>query len=279
MDRMGRRLVHFTMLCAFVVGVGIAAAADLQDRTRRAYDEYAERATRMFVDRARDGASGAASGERSRSATIVVRPAREDGILSVPSGLVHHWSGTTFIDGVTLQDALDVSYEYDAYHTIYTPVVSSKLLGRDRDTYRVLLRIKGSGGGLSAILDVTSRVQYFYPDDHRVYSISTSEDIREITHAGTPAESSRPPGRDSGYLWRAATFNSLIAFDEGVFAETETLGLSRSFPPMLGWFIEPIAKRLGRESVRKSLQEFSQAVKARATSRVRGSHNARGPAT
>ena len=267
------------MLCAFVVGVGIAAAADLQDRTRRAYDEYAERATRMFVDRARDGASCAASGERSRSATIVVRPAREDGILSVPSGLVHHWSGTTFIDGVTLQDALDVSYEYDAYHTIYTPVVSSKLLGRDRDTYRVLLRIKGSGGGLSAILDVTSRVQYFYPDDHRVYSISTSEDIREITHAGTPAESSRPPGRDSGYLWRAATFNSLFAIDDGVFAETETLGLSRSFPPMLGWFIEPIAKRLGRESVRKSLQEFSQAVKARATSRVRGSHDARGPGT
>jgi hypothetical protein len=148
--------------------------------------------------------------------------------------------------------------------------VASKLLGRDGDTYRVLLRIKGSGGGLSAILDVTSRVQYFYPYDRRVYSISTSEDIREITHAGTPSESSRPAGHDSGYLWRAATFNNLIATDEGVFCETETLGLSRSFPPMFGWFIEPIAKRLGRESVHKSLQEFSQAVKARATSRVRG---------
>jgi uncharacterized protein with GYD domain len=84
-------------------------------------------------------------------------------------------------------------------------------------------------------------VQYFYPDDRRVYSISTSEDIREITHAGTPSESSRPAGHDSGYLWRAATFNNLIATDEGVFCETETLGLSRSFPTMLGWFIEPIA--------------------------------------
>jgi hypothetical protein len=131
MDRMGRRLVHFTILCAFVVGVGIAAAADLQDRTRRAYDEYAERATRVFVDHARDGASGAASSEPSRSVTIDVRPAREDGILSVPSGLVHHWAGSTFISGVTLQDALDVSFEYGAYHKIYTPVVASKLLGRD----------------------------------------------------------------------------------------------------------------------------------------------------
>ncbi|HEY9467035.1 MAG TPA: hypothetical protein VIR54_28265 [Vicinamibacterales bacterium] len=264
---MGRRLVHLTMLCAFVVGVGMAAAAELQDRTRRAYEEYAARATQLFVDRARDGASGNATGEPSRSAIASVRPAREDGILSIPGGLIHHWTGSMFISGVTLQDALDVSFEYDAYHTIYTPVVASRLLGRDGDTFRVLLRIKGSGGGLSATLDVTSRVQYFYPADGRVYSISSSEDIREITHPGTPAEGSRPAGHDSGYLWRAATFNSLLAVDSGVFAETETLGLSRGFPPMLGWFIEPIAKRLGRESVRKSLQEFSAAVKARAKAR------------
>src|SRR5262245_16012423 len=264
---MARRSVRLTLAGVFIVGVGIAAAADLQDQTRRAYEEYAARATRSFVDRARDGASGGGSHELPRGGTLVVRPAREDGILSVPSGLVHHWSGSTFIAGVTLQDALDVSYGYDAYNSVYMQVLSSKLLSREGDTYRVLLRIKGSGGGLSATLDVTSRVQYVFPDDHRVYSISTSEDIREIIHAGTPAESSRPAGYDSGYLWRAATFNNLVATDEGVFAETETLGLSRAFPAMLGWFIEPIAKRLGRESLQKSLVEFSQAVKARARAR------------
>jgi hypothetical protein len=137
---------------------------------------------------------------------------------------------------------------------------------------RVAVHVYTQDADLSAederlALDVASRVQYFYPADGRVYSISSSEDIREITHPGTPAEGSRPAGHDSGYLWRAATFNSLLAVDGGVFAETETLGLSRSFPPMLGWFIEPIAKRLGRESVRKSLQEFSAAVKARAKAR------------
>ena len=36
--------------------------------------------------------------------------------------------------------------------------------------------------------------------------------------------------------------------------EMETIGLSRSFPPMLGWFIEPIARRLGRKSVELSLR-------------------------
>jgi len=260
---MSCRSISLTIVCALVASTGIAAAADLQDQTRRAYDEYARRATRMFVDRARDGA-GSGSHELPRGGTLMVRPAREDGILSVPSGLVHHWTGSTFIPGVTLQDALDVSYEYDGYNSIYMEVLSSRLLSHEGDTYRVLLRVKGSGGGWSATLDVTSRIQYFFPEEGHVYSIATSEDIREVTHAGTPAESSRPAGHDSGYLWRAATFNNLVATDEGVFAETETLGLSRGFPPMLGWFIEPIAKRLGRESVQKSLVEFSQAVKARA---------------
>ena len=42
----------------------------------------------------------------------------------------------------------------------------------------------------------------------------------------------------------------------------ETLGLSRGFPPLLQWFIEPVARRLGRRSVELSLQEFHSAVKA-----------------
>jgi hypothetical protein len=45
----------------------------------------------------------------------------------------------------------------------------------------------------------------------------------------------------------------------------ETLGLSRSFPPFLGWFIEPIARRLGRKSIERSLEEFIAAVRNKTT--------------
>jgi len=41
----------------------------------------------------------------------------------------------------------------------------------------------------------------------------------------------------------------------------ETLGLSRGFPPFLGWFIEPIARRLGRKSIERSLEQFIAAVR------------------
>jgi hypothetical protein len=37
--------------------------------------------------------------------------------------------------------------------------------------------------------------------------------------------------------------------------------LSRRFPAMLGWVIEPIARRLGRKSVETFLREFRDALR------------------
>jgi hypothetical protein len=243
-----------------------AAAADLQENTARAYDRYLEQARRTFLERVGGGiaAPDGANARRAapRDAEVKAGPAAEDGIIAVPGGLVHHWIGSTLIADATLQDALTVSSSYDEYHTVYKPVVASMLLGREGNTYRVVLRIKESGAGLTAILDVTTRVQYSYPDSRSAYSISTSEEIRELRHAGTTKEFSLSPGHDSGYLWRAATFTSFLAQDRGVLVEMEVIGLSRRFPPLLGWIIEPIARRLGRRSVEHSLQEFSKAVRA-----------------
>jgi len=110
---------------------------------------------------------------------------------------------------------------------------------------------------------VTSRVQYFQPDSRSVYSISNSEEIRELRDAGTAKERQLSPGHDSGYLWRAAAFTHMVERDGGVFVEMETIGLSRGFPTLLSWIIEPIARRVGRSSVERSLQEFSAAVRKR----------------
>ena len=156
-----------------------------------------------------------------------------------------------------------MSYAYDDYHAYYRPVIASRLLTRDGDTYRALLRLRESAGGMTAVLDVTTRVQYFRPDQASAYSMSTSEEIREVKDPGSPGETHLPAGRDSGYLWRAVTLTRLIQRGNGVSVEMETLGLSRGFPPLLGWIIEPIARRIGRKSVELSLQEFRAAVRDR----------------
>jgi hypothetical protein len=243
-----------------------APAADLQEHTARAYDSYLKQARRAFVQRiggvVADGPTG--RGASLRDAEVMAGPAGEDGIIAVPGGLVHHWAGSTFIAGASLQDVLAVSYAYDEYRAVYKPIIASRLLGREGNTYRVLLRIRESGAGLSAILDVTSRVQYFYPHSRSVYSTSASDEIREIRNAGRTNEHSLSPGHDSGYLWRAATFTHFLQRDSGVLIEMEAIGLSRGYPALLAWIIEPVARRLGRSSVEQSLQEFGKAARARA---------------
>ena len=176
---------------------------------------------------------------------------------------MHHWTGATFINHATLADALAISSAYENYPAVYRPVISSRLLGRDGDTYHVQLRIKEGAAGVSAVLQVRSSVKFFFPSGTTAYSISTSDEIREVKDAGETTEQLLPAGQGSGYLWRAATMSRLIERDGGVAVEMETIGLSRAFPRMLAWIIEPIARRLGRKSVELSLQEFATAVRAR----------------
>ena len=230
--------------------------AELEPASTAAYDRYIADATKVFLEERRSPGA-------PRDGEVTVRPARQDGIVSVPGGLVHHWTGATFIDRVTLADALAISSAYENYHAVYRAITSSRLLGRDGDTYHVQLRIKEGAAGVSAVLQVRASVKFFFPSSTTAYSISTSDEIREVKDAGETTEQMLPAGQGSGYLWRAATLSRLIERDGGVAVEMETIGLSRAFPRMLAWIIEPIARRLGRKSVELSLQEFASAVRAR----------------
>ena len=244
-------------LLVLLASVPLAAAAELTSRTILAYDTYLKQAQDAFLARVTKDHGAAPTGDGVPHA----RPVQEDGIISVPGGLIHHWVGAAFIPRATLQRTLDVSQAYGAYSTIYQEVIGSKLVGREDDVYRVLIRIKESEAGIGAVLDIHSTVRYVRPTDRLVYSISTADQIREVTNAGQANERLLPAGGDSGYLWRASSFTIFAERNSGVYVETETIGLSRTFPPLLGWFIEPIARRLGRKSVERSLEEFIAAVR------------------
>jgi hypothetical protein len=233
------------------------AGAELEPRTSAAFDAYLQQARRAFVSRDRSAA-------RLPEADVVsAHPARDDGIVSAPGGLIHHWAGTVFARGVTLRSALDVSTGFPAYSSVYKRVVSARVVAKDGDEYHVLMRVQEAEGGISAVLDIRSTVEYRYPTPRSAVVVSTAEEIREVKNAGRPDESLLPAGRDSGYLWRAATFTYFREEATGLYIETETLGLSRGFPPLLGWIIEPIARRVGRRSVATTLQELVAAVRTK----------------
>ena len=252
-------IIRLTLACGLAVlsvTATPAAAADLQPRTAQAFDKYADEMARDFVSRAQKNSTTA----RRCDGVIIARAGNGDGILNVPDGLLHHWLALAFVRGATLKDVEQVARDYSTYPKVYKAVVSSKVLSQQGDTYRVFLRLK-EDAGLTAVLDVRSAVEYRTQRDLTITAISKSEEIRQVENYGKRNESQLPVGKDSGYLWRAHTFTQFVAEKEGVFIVMETLGLSRQFPPLTGWIIEPIARRIGRKSVEGSLDEFLTAIR------------------
>ena len=257
--------VRRTVCAGIVVGLAgllgltpsAAALADLQPRSAQAYDAYAEQATRDFLARARKDAAT----QRRCDGVLLVRAGSGDGILTVPSGLIHHWVGVAFVRGARMREADVVARDYPAYSKFYKNVVSSRVISQKGDSYQVLIRLKEGEAGINAVLDVRSVVDYRSQADGSITAMSKSEEIREVENAGRRDEKILPAGRDSGYLWRAHTFTRFIGGEDGVLIVMETLGLSRRFPLGFGWIIEPVARRLGRKSVEGSLDEFAAAIR------------------
>jgi hypothetical protein len=238
-----------------------AAGVALDQSAIDAYNALAARVERRFIASARGPAPAIAADVRG--GVIVVTAGTEDGIVEVPDALAHHWRGVAFIPDVTLQDVVAVSRAYDAYPRIYAPVTRLRVLSHRGDTYEMVTRIEKGAGPISAVLDIQSTVSYVAVGADRVYAISAASRITEIEHAGRNDERPVAVGEENGYLWRAHVFTLFVSTGGGVYVVTETLGLSRRFPSLLAWAIEPVARRLGRSSVEDSLIALRREVVSR----------------
>ncbi len=249
------------VLALICVTAAALLAAELSDAGSQAYAAYANRARQAFLGHV-NHAVDIKDAERAalRQGKLTVRPGGGDGILNAPGSLIHHWFASTIIPGVTLDQVVAVSRAYADYPSIFHPIMSAMVVADDGESLRVQFQMRESAAGMSATLDVTSRVIYSRPDPRNAFVISNADEIHEVKDAGRPTERRLPAGRDSGYLWRAGAFTRFVEEDGGVYMEMETIGLSRPFPPMMGWMIEPIARRIGRRSVEQSVGEFRQAV-------------------
>lgn len=257
-----RRFLRPSLVAVILsVSVSTLLAAALSDAAAKAYAEYVDRARRSFVDRSKEriGSSDAERTVLKREETVV-RPGGGDGIQTIPESLIHHWRAMIFIPRTTLRQALSVSHAYRDYPTIFHPVVAATVLSDEGDALRVQFRMRQSAGGITGTIDMWSSIRYVNIDPTHAYVISSADSIREVKDAGRSTERYVSPDRSSGYLWRAATLTRFVEEDGGVYMEMETVGLSRAFPPFLGWVIEPIARRIGRGSVENSVQEFRRAV-------------------
>jgi hypothetical protein len=125
---------------------------------------------------------------------------------------------------------------------------------------------------LKSALESEYKCSSFSAGERRWYGISEATQIREIEDYGTPRQHAAPEDEGSGFIWRLLSITRLEERDGGVYIELEAIALSRDIPTSLRWIVEPIVRRISKNSLLISLRQTEDAVhSAAALSASRGS--------
>jgi hypothetical protein len=259
-------LVCLLSIVALFIVPRPSSAAELDARTAAAYDQHVTELTQAFARQTGGEAfldhHGADDLARMRRGEILLAAGTGDGITNVPRGLIHHWRAAAFIPNITLERLLMIVQDYSAYADVYDWVIASQLVARAGDRYRSFFRVKQSAGVVTGVVDVWMVTDYRRIKADRAIATAKAECVRQVEHAGERDETRLRQGTGSGYIWRANALSKYLERDGGVYVELDTIGLSRGYPALLGWIIEPVARRLGRDSARGSLNRLRAFISA-----------------
>lgn len=255
----------YRWVCVLVLTVTASvslSAAELQPRTIAAFDRYV-RATEsqlkaepfLRVDKlpAARRTEQLALMRRGELSIDVAKTLDGDQEIDAPGGMIHHWVGTAFIPGGTIDQTLMLLQGYDRHERIYAPVVArSKLLSHEGDRFRFFLRFV-----MKKVITVVVNSEHeavFTRGPDRAEGWIHSTRIAEVENAGTPNESEKPVGQDGGYLWRLNTYWRLLSRDGGLYIQCESISLTRGIPTGFGWIVGPFVTSIPRESLTFTLE-------------------------
>jgi hypothetical protein len=262
--------VRVFLACVTVVVAGTgAAAAELQQATVAGFNRYvsayeAQSAAGPFLWIDGDSAAQRQARELARSGGLVmekmqVRAGGRD--IDIPGGIVHHWLGTVFVPGGTVDKALALLQAYDRHGDIYKPnIARSRLIARDGDTFRFYLRFYAKKI-ITVVLNSEHEGRFTREGPTRARSRIVSTRIAEVENPDTPEEREKPPGNDGGFLWRLNSYWRVMERDGGVYIQSETLSLTRSIPLGLNWIVGPFVTSVPRELLSFTLVTTRRALR------------------
>lgn len=157
----------------------------------------------------------------------------------VPGGLIHEWAGAVIIPHVSVEELV---------HALTVPgtpppqedVLESRVLARSGDTLRVYLKLQRTAI-ITVTYDTEHSVTFVRHGPSRFSSRSVATSIRERD------------GGDRGFLWRLNSYWTYRQTPEGVRVEVLSISLSRDVPVLARPFVSPVAGRIARESMRRTL--------------------------
>lgn len=238
----------------------------LKPSTVEAFDTYiqaAEAEMQQTLDGSRPFLWSDLVSERAsqvRKGQIAAQPWSGKEPVRVPDGLVHDWIGAAFAPGATVKETLALVQDYNNHKTIYKPdVIDSKLISHHGDDFHIYLRLLKKKI-ITAVLDTEHDVHYSSLDGARWFCRSYTTRIAEVENAGKPNEKALPPDAGYGFLWRLDSYWRFEERDGGVWVECRAISLTRDVPKGLGWIIEPIVRKLPKQSLINTLAATCRAL-------------------
>jgi len=160
--------------------------------------------------------------------------------LRVAGGLIHEWSGSVIIPGITVAQLT---------HALTTPgtpppqedVLDARVLSKSGDTLLVYLKLQRTAL-ITVTYDTEHMVSFEQHNPAFASSRSIATSIREVD------------GGDRGFLWRLNSYWTYRQLDGGVKVEVLSVSLSRDVPALARAVVTPIVSRIARESMRRTLE-------------------------
>jgi hypothetical protein len=126
---------RWLFVTSLVLAGGVAlTAAELQPRTAAAFDRYVlatesqlNAESFLRVDKLPAAQRTEALALMRRGELWIEAPKTLDGgrEIDVPGGMIHHWVGTVFVPGATIDQTLSVLQDYNRHERIYAPTFSA----------------------------------------------------------------------------------------------------------------------------------------------------------
>ncbi len=198
---------------------------------------------------------------RVQAGEIAVAPMIPHNPKQIPSGLIHHWIGSAFLPNIKLSDVFCIVRNYDRYKDYYRPtVISSKRIRQSgtEDQFSMILMDKSLF--LKTALDSDYTSSFVQVDARRWYSIASTTRVQEIEDYDQPQERKLPCNEGKGYIWRLYSITRFEQRDGGVYVEVEAVALSRDIPASVRWLVNPIVRRVSKNSLVISLRQTQDAV-------------------
>jgi hypothetical protein len=284
MAKTGRYLQRALTL-GFAVFLALPApanAADLQPETSQAYERYiqltqaqvnselAQSGPYLWVERLPQAERATADAQLRDGQLVIQRLSTLDSgqPIAVPGGIIHHWVGTVFVPGATLEQTLSFMQDYDHKVDYFQPdIVRSKILRQNGDDYFVLLRFYKKEI-ITTVIDTDQEVHYHVVDPTHAYSRSRTTRVQEVENAGQSDEKLDAEGHDRGFMWRMNTYWRFEEKDGGTYVECQAISLTRGIPMGLGWMVGSFVTSVPRESLTFTLTTARTALMRKAAAQA-----------